>query len=265
MRVVKDSVGGKEDVILLYSYFDWTRFNKDQLLFFVDRDMSYWLGISDIFPNNIYVTDGYSIENDVVNEEHFMSFLEDLCGFALATDEELNNIANFYREKWIKFTENAKYIMAALAISLKYTGEHLAKNIEHKKIIRIQRDNIWVAEYKGIPLYEYINQIFKIEPEYTEEIQTLMTRFLLENEKYYIRGKWAISFLVKMMHYIVQERHQFAPSLYDENGNGPKCLCNIQEEQAITILGTRIPIVSSLNDFCSNHISAYLEGFDKEE
>lgn len=265
LQVVKVPVGGKEDVILLNSYFDWTRFNKNQLLFFVDRDMSYWLGTSDIFSDNIYVTDGYSIENDVVKEEHFMCFLEDLCGFALATDEELNNIRKFYREKWIKFTENAKYIMAALAISLKYTGEHLAKNIEHKKIIRIRRENVWVDEYKEIPLNEYIDQIFRIESEHQKEILALINRFVLENAEYYVRGKWAISFLVKMMHYIVQERQQFAPSLYDEKGNGPKCLCDIQEEQAITILGTRIPIVKSLNDFCSNHIATYLAEINGEE
>lgn len=265
LKIVKIPVGGKDNVILLNSYFDWTRFNQNQLLFFVDRDMSYWLGIDDAFPNNIYVTDGYSIENDVVKEEHFMCFLEDLCGFALATEEELSNIKSFYREKWISFTENSKYIMAALAISLKYSGEHLAKYIEHKDMIKIRRENVWVNEYKDLTLKNYIDQIFRIEPKHQEEIEALIKRFALESTEYYVRGKWAISFLVKMINHIVQERLEFAPSLCDEKGNGPKCLCNIQEEQAITILGTRIPIVSSLNDFCSNHISAYLEGVDKEE
>lgn len=265
LKIVKIPAGGKDNVILLNSYFDWTRFNQNQLLFFVDRDMSYWLGMDGAFPDNIYVTDGYSIENDVVKEEHFMCFLEDLCGFALATEEELSNIKSFYREKWISFTENSKYIMAALTISFKHSGEHLAKYIEHKDMIKIRRENVWVNEYKDLTLKNYIDQIFRIEPKHQEEIEALIKRFALESTEYYVRGKWAISFLVKMINCIVQERQEFAPSLCDEKGNGPKCLCNIQEEQAITILGTRIPIVSSLHDFCANHISVYLEEFDKGE
>lgn len=259
LLIIKAFVGGKKNVIALNSCFDWERFSKNQILFFVDRDMSYWLNTYKNLPDNIYVTDEYSFENDFVKEKFFIAFLEELCGFVNATEEELEGIRVFYREKWEIFVSTSKYIMAALAISLKYTNEHLAKNFNHKKMIKIKREKVWVEEYNCRPLNDYIDEIFKINSAYKEEIQNLIERFEEEPEKYFIRGKWALSFLVKMLNYVVQEGKRYAPSLYLEGVQKPKCLWSMEEEHAVAVLSTRITVVESLHNFCDMHISQYLE------
>lgn len=258
LRVVKFIAGDKEKVLELNKYINWEFYNKHQLLFFVDRDMSYWMNMHSILPDNVYVTDEYSIENDVVKEEYFMEYLQDLCGFATADEEELENIRELYHEKWEAFVDNSYYIMAAVAISLKHTGEHLAKEFAHERIIRIGKENIWRSEYNNQSLNDYIDQIFRIAPEYKEEIEILIGRFREEPQNYSVRGKWALSFLVKMIKCVVQDRKNHAPSLYREGTARVGCLVNIEEHNAMTILGTRIPVVASLNEFCDMHIKSYL-------
>ena len=61
----------------------------------------------------------------------------------------MNIIRQLYVEKWKAFVNNSKYIMAAVAISLKSTGQHLAKNIEKNKIIKIESDTVWSEKNCG--------------------------------------------------------------------------------------------------------------------
>jgi len=263
VMIIKSYVGGKENVIELSSCFDWERFSKNQILFFVDRDMSYWLDTYKDLSDNIYVTDEYSFENDIVKENYFIAFLEELCGFANASEEELGNIRSFYRKKWENFVSGSKYVMAALAISLKYTNEHLAKNFNHKKIIKIKREGVWVEEYQERPLKDYVDMIFKIDSAYQEEIHDLMKKFDEEKENYSVRGKWVLSFLVKMLNHFVQEGKSYAPSLYMEGIPRPKCLWSMEEEHAAALLSTRITIVESLRVFCDTHVSQYFKEMNR--
>ena len=264
LSMVKYNVGGKNNVIAINEYFDWERFDKNQILFFVDRDMSYWLETYKQLKDNIYVTDEYSFENNIVDVKYFIAFLEELCGFTHATEEELMNISNFYNEKWHVFKLNAQYIMSALAISLKYRNEHLAKKFEHKELIKIRREEVWVKVYNGKTLREYVDEIFKIEPAYQSEIELLIERFNQEPNQYAVRGKWALSFLVKMLNYIVQERKTYAPSLYSGEMDNPGCLWDMKEEQAVLVLSPRIPICKTLYDFCNVHITEYLASLGEE-
>lgn len=263
LPIIKAYVGGKDNVIALSGCFDWERFSRNQILFFVDRDMSYWLNTYKNLADNIYVTDEYSFENDFVKEKFFMEFIQELCGFINATEEELEGIRLFYREKWEVFASTSKYVMAALAISLKYTNEHLAKNFNHKKTIKIKRENVWVEEYNGQPLNDYVDEIFKIDSVYKREIQNLIERFEEKPEKYFVRGKWALSFFVKMMNHVVQEGKSYAPSLFLEGMPRPKCLWSMEEEHATALLSTRITVVESLRIFCDTHISQYYKEINR--
>jgi hypothetical protein len=60
-------VGGKKNVIEIYSNFNWNNYIKEQVIFFIDRDLSKFVNEKDIEDQNIYITDGYSIENSIVN------------------------------------------------------------------------------------------------------------------------------------------------------------------------------------------------------
>lgn len=144
IQIKKQCAGGKEAVLNVYDAFDWNAYEKKRVLFFVDRDFSYWTGENQFIDTNVYITDQYSFENDVVNADMFREVLEDFYGFANATDEELNRISEFYLERWQTFYENSTYIMAAVLVSNIVNKERLAKNIKIKKIIRIENEKVWV-------------------------------------------------------------------------------------------------------------------------
>ncbi|OWV73909.1 hypothetical protein ATY76_28465 [Rhizobium sp. R339] len=62
------SCGGREKVVGAYQSFDWTEFPKKRICFFLDRDLTNYIPPEiDIADCNVYVTDGYSIENSIVN------------------------------------------------------------------------------------------------------------------------------------------------------------------------------------------------------
>ena len=63
------SVGNKDKVIQLYADFDWVRFPKNRVVFFIDRDLSEFLKETLPVQNNVYITDKYSIENDIVSRD----------------------------------------------------------------------------------------------------------------------------------------------------------------------------------------------------
>ena len=96
------------------------------------------------------------------------------------------------------------------------------------------------------------------------EIELLIERFNQEPNQYAVRGKWALSFLVKMLNYIVQERKTYAPSLYSGEMDNPGCLWDMKEEQAVLVLSPRIPICKTLYDFCNVHITEYLASLGEE-
>lgn len=260
LDIVKFFVGGKRNVLEINRLINWDRFNRNQILFFVDRDMSYWLKDTEEIKNNVYVTDEYSFENDLIKEEYFISYLEDLSGFNHASYEELKIIRELFACKWSSFLYNSKYIMAVLAVSIKNTGSHLAKHINHKKMIKVGREKIWVDEYEGQSFQDYVTSVFQITETQREQIEFFVQQFGLEPEKYSVRGKWALSFFVKMINHVIQNGSEYAPSLYKGDVPRPKSLINLDEENAVTVLGPRVIIKESLQEFCKEHISAYLKG-----
>jgi hypothetical protein len=52
-----------------YRSLDWRCFDRHRVLFFVDRDLSEMTGEYTPNAENVYITDGYSIENSLFNEE----------------------------------------------------------------------------------------------------------------------------------------------------------------------------------------------------
>lgn len=259
LMIGKIFVEGKENVLALHSYINWDTFDKNQLLFFVDRDMSYWLDGITYYDENIYVTDQYSFENDAVTRDFFISCLEDLYGFASASEKEMESIRQLYVEKWKAFIDNSKYIMAAVAISLKSTGKHLAKNIDKNKIIKIESDSIWAERIGGKDFSDYVDEKLEINLSLKTEMNLLMKRFDAEKEFYSIRGKWAITFFVKLLEYVMNNSKIYVPSLYVGGIKEPKRLCEITPDKAMVILAPRMKVAKTLQEFCNVHILQYLE------
>lgn len=255
IQMKKQYAGGKEAVLDIYSAFDWNIYEKNKILFFVDRDFSYWTGEKQFVDTNVYITDQYSFENDAVNVEMFMEVLEDIYGFSNAKDEELANIREVYLERWKVFYDNSTYSMAAVMVSNRINKNRLAKYIKIKRMIKIDSENVWVEFVKGKPIKEYLYENLKLSSNHEDEILKVQSRFEQDKKNYSVRGKWALGFMVEVLEYIMNNAQKYVPSLYSGEINAPKRVCQLTEGGTMAILAPRIRPVSSLEKFLQLNIN----------
>lgn len=115
-NVIVYPAGNKQKVKELYGYFDWNNYNKNQIIFLMDRDYSDIIEDANIISqSNVYVTDHYSIENDIFTSETLDSVMRD-SGFANCKQEILNNIKDLYDEQKQLFERKFKLVIVYSAI-----------------------------------------------------------------------------------------------------------------------------------------------------
>lgn len=255
IQIRKHYAGGKNNVLEVYGAFDWNVFEKNRLLFFVDRDFSYWTDEKQYIDTNVYITDQYSFENDAVNVEMFMDLLEDVYGFVNATDEELNYIRKVFYERWQAFYLNSTYAMAALLVSNIRNKEHLAKCADIKKMLRIEYDTVWVEAIKGQCIKEYLYEKFKLTGDCEKEIIRVQNNFEGDKSNYFVRGKWALCFMVKMLEYIMDNAREYVPSLYIDEAKAPKRMCELTQNGTMVMLAPRMVPAESLKEFLDTNIN----------
>lgn len=99
--------GNKKKTIGTYNSFDWGRFPVKRIVFFVDRDTDEFVKSTRIENINIYYTDGYSIENSIVNRSVFYRLLSEAYSVVDADDAEKHSILS-------DFDRDLSYFKAAL-------------------------------------------------------------------------------------------------------------------------------------------------------
>lgn len=249
IKIRKQYVGGREAVLKTYNAFDWSRYKKNRILFFIDCDFSYWKGEKQFIDTNVYITEQYSFENDAVNEEMFLEILEDCYGFANAQEAELEEIKRTYSKLWEKFYENSMYIMASVFVSNYVNRERYAKKISINKMIKIEDENIWVKSIKGQPVKEYLYENLQLTKEHESAILKIKKQFEDDRQHYFVRGKWALGFMVKTLEYIMNNAEYYAPSLYQNSQSKPNRACQLTNNGTMILIAPRMKPVRSLEKF----------------
>lgn len=208
--------GGKDNVLKLHREFNWDSYNKKQILFFVDRDLSYWLDDPADYGENVFVTDDYSVENYVVNVEGFKCWILRFEGFARAKKQEIENMLNQYAVLENQFKEKMKHIMAMAVVAKRHD-----KNIKlcHYKLskclnFQIQNDQVVFTLAND----NSIISKWRLGDGYEEEVKHQMECFSKEKHHYSVRGKWALLFMAQLGEFMRLNAEYFAPSL---------CKCNM--------------------------------------
>ena len=74
-------------------------------------------------------------------------------------------------------------------------------------------------------------------------------------KKILFRGKWALSFMIKLLEYIMDNAKDYVPSLYNGEMRVPKRTCQLTQDGAMSILAPRIAPVKSLEKFLNENIN----------
>lgn len=241
--------GCKNNIIKLQQEFDWNLYNSKQIIFFVDRDLSYWLMESTHYNENIFVTDEYSVENYVVNSQGFKSWLIHFEGFARANKKELNNMISQYEVSIADFKQKMMPIMAEAVVAKRHNPSISLSEfkISRNKSIIFDICNGHL-DFK-ISIERKVLEKWKLAPEHCTEINEQMECFSNNISHYSVRGKWILCFMAEIGEYMRLNTDIFAPSLKTKGKLPPTC--SVPTSQCF----------SALAPYCTEAIPERLENF----
>ncbi|MDM8566253.1 DUF4435 domain-containing protein [Candidatus Halobeggiatoa sp. HSG11] len=246
---------GKDGVIEAYNdkriskkVTDWKN-----VLFFVDRDLDELLNIIKIpQSSSFFVTDYYSIENYLVNNEILEMFWGDF--YKLPSNENLNLVLQNFEHSRNIFVKLIRPMMAwaiiqkkkeqklAIIQNRKVKGLNL-NNVNLNKVFELELDsdlkpfkkkNGWKAFKKACAFEHQLNLT-----DFKQELKKLKS---LEQKKY-VRGKFELWYMVN-----------FLTSLSNTLPSN-KLKIQLTNENAIEILSGKIPYPQSLIDFLDYNLS----------
>jgi hypothetical protein len=253
--------GCKNNVIKLQQEFDWKAYNIRQIIFFVDRDLSYWLDDPSQYGENVFVTDEYSVENYIVSQQGFASWLVHFEGFARASRKEINAMVSEYETNIADFKQKMMPIMAEAVVAKRHDT---AVSLSEFKISK--NKSVFFDICNGhinfeIDRGEKVLEKWKLTAEHCAEISTQIVCFTEDIKHYSVRGKWLLCFMAEIGEYMRLNANIFAPSLKTAGKISPTC--SVPASQCLSALAPycteTIPV--RLESFLNTTYRVYLENF----
>ncbi|MBQ9905932.1 MAG: DUF4435 domain-containing protein [Oscillospiraceae bacterium] len=248
--------GCKNNVLKIQREFDWKQYNKLQIIFIVDRDLSYWLPDPDITEENVFVTDEYSVENYVVNVDSFEAWLTKFQGFARANKKEIIGMTDLFIRLLPSFSEAMIPIMAEAIIGKRKNRSIKLSDLSIKSVLQfeLEHDNLKfrLNEQPNIRLKWGLTEDDDIEIQHQIEV------IQANRHLYSVRGKWLIVFMAEMGEYMRKHANSFAPSLGKEM---VKKTCAVESAQTMTVLApySQNNEPPRLKSFLDHTFSSYCE------
>lgn len=254
-RVILLLAGNKFNVSSLYKMFDWDRFPKQRIVFFLDRDLSDYIKEDIPEDDNAYITDGYSIENNIVCRDTCEATLKEIFNLYSAQDHELNYTLDLFDSMLAYFQANMINIMAWI-LYWKRSGEnlqlgnitlgHLFK-FENNFLTKIQHPCGYANEV------EYIHKKCGVDYHQDIDIGPEFQKYISHpNHLQLIRGKYVMWFLIEFIVYIKNNYNIFFKGIKKIKSHVTIC-----QDTGVSIVGLRSRIPSSLKDFIDRTLKEY--------
>lgn len=249
--------GCKNNVLKLNREFNWGTYNKQQILFFVDRDLSFWLNEKLEYDDNVFVTDGYSVENYIVCPRAFRTLLQMFKGFARASKPEIDNMVAIYIALEKNFDAIMVPIMARAIVAKRHDKSiHLSDYKMSKNLhFSISESQVTVSLSDDETCFAKWGLCTQYEEEITNQIELIIKNI----EHYSVRGKWILFFMAELGEFMRLHADHFAPSL-EFSGKIP-ATCSIASSQCLPALAphcnTKTP--ERLQRFLSNTYGVFFQ------
>lgn len=238
---------GKKNLLAIFNKIDWSRFPSSRILFFLDRDLSYFL--YEEFPKgeNIYITDNYSIENDLVSKEICDRLLTEIFGFVDVDRFEKDRVLDLFQNQLQIFKTFVVPIMAWIILCRRSQLPLQLSNLYLKDLFSVTAGNIrLIVSQQFILDGNFLPHDLNVRTHLKTNISNIVEEFKKANgENRFIRGKFLLWFLVKFINSIYDNANLFFSSLKTV----PKKRIEISDKNAVTIIGPRANLPNSLKDF----------------
>jgi hypothetical protein len=250
--------GNKDKVLKAFEEMDWSRFPKNRVCFFVDRDLSEFLGGETHSGENLYVTDNYSIENEAVNFGTMECFLDEILCVTGLNRTEIDSIRNLFESNLKAFSEAMAPLMAQILL-WRREGEKVNLNdIAPKELFIFEKGRIKLNQSFNLPndLVQYASSRVGVPKASDYEITIAEAEFRGKKglEKY-IRGKYLLWFFVQCGKAI----HQAIPSICIKYPVAPKVRIELGVGNAIVVVAQMVRCPASLKVFLKCNYEKYIK------
>lgn len=253
-------VGGVDNVIELYSKFDWRRNDKSQIIFFIDRDLTKFTGAMLPIKENIYITDNYSIENDVVNWNTCERILTEVLGFDSLSLAEKNELKQVFNTSFSAFVEQLVPIMSWVIHWRKNKHKTCLNDIYMKHLFRIDQGLLKsIAKPKQCQdITEYIHKQCQLNIDQCYDLAAGCADFCTDNgHKRFTRGKYLLWFLVEFCLSIHKDCLKMLS--IQSISTKPKCRVSFSHSNAIIIISSRFRVPKSLKCFLGDTVGSFIK------
>lgn len=254
--------GNKNQVYKIHQDIDWRRFPKSRVCFFVDQDLS------SIIPNrlmndtNIYVTDGYSIENAIVNKGTCKRVLTELYGLAEAAHSEIDAVGEQFDEELEKFFEAMISPMAWIVFWQRAGLRANLNNVKMNDLFSLV-DGRLVPKVKATDetelarvLHSWCGVSLDTSADITVAVADIRKR---KAYRRFVRGKYALWFLIEFCTSV----RMSAAKLFQGMKKPPKMHITISPANAIAVVATRARMPASLRRFVEKTFMIYITKNDR--
>lgn len=254
--------GGKKKVKECYSYFNWNRFSKKQIVFLIDKDLSdVVVDENDFSDDNVYKTPMYAIENVISSEENFENTLATL-GFYNLKENQLNKLkADFSLEK--RTFEQKMALVMSIIVWWKTNNTNPANynNINVKEFCRVSSDcHISFLSDREIIEKVYSSSQVDISQFDSNQISTIQTQ-IVNDISLHLRGKYIVPIYISYCNLIAKRHYakQCPENLQDPILSSIVCKGKglLQENDFYRVLSTMCPLLPCLKSFLDNTINQY--------
>lgn len=236
--------GGKKNVIEVRNMIALEGYDSKFCLFFVDRDYDDLLGTQVVLDRNTYITDYYSIENDVSTTHAIRIILDDVIQISRA-DPEFDRIIEEAATAFEIFYLEIRPLMAWI-LAAKETGcaPNLGNTCGLKNIVQLSGmdptlPSVGFAEFKRKVVTN--GQL----PKFLDVLRW-RRRLSIESAKFWVRGKYDVWFFQNILLIALQETSNRRMA---SGGRAIRVPASLREGRIFELLGGRVAIPISLQSF----------------
>lgn len=250
--------GNKEAVLNSISDFDWKRFKKEQICFFIDRDLSDFTGGHAISADNLYVTDHYSIENACIKFSLFDRVLREVFNLSKIDHAGHAQIKNTFEANVLVFKQVLTPLMAQILIWKRNGVAVCLNDLQLKNLFSfsngvMQRHANFLTDDSCI---QYMATALGATASSSMDRRIVENEFnLKQGADKYIRGKYWFWFLLENAIQI----HQSANFYCADYTCPPKLKISIGPKNAMIVIGPRVRCPESLREFIETNFGTFVK------
>lgn len=240
--------GNRDAVLNAYGDFDWSRYRTERICFFVDRDLTEFCGRKAFECNNLYITDNYSIENEVINFGTFRRVLEEVFNISSLTEAELRVLKESFEKNVEFFNESLSPLMAQIILWHRAGLNPCLSDIPIRDYFHFKAGTLALnAQFAAIgDRIAYAAISLGLPASAIGELQTCEAEFRQKHgPKRFVRGKYYLWFFLEF----AGDVHRNLPAVLPSRTAAPKLKVSLGPKNAMVVIAPRLRCPESLAAF----------------